>query len=61
LNNLLTEHNVNILIGDINVDALSSNQNIFADVLQHFKLVVNRPTHLSGGLHVHIKQSYLAK
>jgi len=49
------------LIGDLNVDALSSNQNIFADVLQHFKLVVNRPTHLSGGLHVHIKQSYLAK
>jgi len=61
LNNMLDEHSIDILVGNFNIDALSNEQNIMLSMRDYYKLIVDRPTHLSGGLldHVYIKKSLM--
>ena len=61
--NILTEHNIDILMGDFNFDALNDQHNLPISIRDKYKLIVNRPTHLSGGLldHVYIKDTFLDK
>uniref|UniRef100_A0A7M5V9S6 ATP-dependent DNA helicase n=2 Tax=Clytia hemisphaerica TaxID=252671 RepID=A0A7M5V9S6_9CNID len=54
---------VQIILGDFNIDALDAANEDLADVLSSYKLIVNEPTHLAGGLldHVYLKKTYLDK
>ena len=58
---LVSQENIDILLGDLNINALDSRNDVLGYVLSQYVLLVDEPTHISGGLidHVYVKKSFL--
>ena len=59
---MILERQVDILLGDFNIDATDNNNNTdLQDILRSYQLVVDKPTHLCGSLldRVYVKQTFL--
>ena len=54
---------IDIIVGDFNIDALDPANNFLKDVLSSYEMIVNDPTHLAGGLldHVYLKKSFISQ
>ena len=61
LTDILQNKNIDIILGDFNIDASSPRYDNLRILLMNFKLVVNKPTHLSGGLidHIYIHEDFI--
>ena len=64
LSNLLRNHNdISIIFGDFNIDLLKINRNSInlKNLLFGFKQIVDKPTHIDGGLidHIYIRECFL--
>ena len=61
--NLVLRNDIDILLGDFNIDALDSNNNnhTLQTILWNYRLILNKPTYISGSLldHVYVKKSFL--
>ena len=51
---------IDILLGDFNIDALDPRNITLSNILQDYELVVKEPTHLDGALldHLHLKKNF---
>ncbi|XP_066928370.1 uncharacterized protein [Clytia hemisphaerica] len=60
---LTSYDDVDIIVGDFNIDALDPTNQDLNEILSSFKMIVNEPTHLAGGLldHVYIKTSFISQ
>ena len=60
---LITYDDIDIIVGDFNIDALDPENAYLNEVLSSYEMVVNEPTHLAGGLldHVYLKNSFTDK
>ena len=60
LSQVISNCNVDIILGDFNIDAFGPQRAIIEDNLHMYDMVVNKPTHLSGSLldQVHILKSF---
>ena len=58
---LVHHEHIDILLGDLNINALDSINDGLRYVLSNYRLIVNEPTHISGGLidHVYVKETFL--
>lgn len=56
---ILVENNIDILVGDFNIDAFA----VVSPLQENYELVINQSTHLSGSLldHVYIKKTSLKR
>ena len=61
LSRILNDYDIDILLGDFNVDALDKCNTNLRNILQDYKLMNSEPTHLSGSLldHVYLKKRLL--
>ncbi|XP_066915086.1 uncharacterized protein [Clytia hemisphaerica] len=52
---------IDIIVGDFNIDALDPENAYLGEVLSSYEMVVNEPTHLAGGLldHVYLKDNFM--
>ena len=57
---LIAYDDIDIIVGDFNIDALDPENHYLSEVLSSYKMIVNEPTHLAGGLldHVYLKNSF---
>ena len=55
------DNGVHIILGDFNIDAFTNRNTELQEILNHYKLLVNEPTHLSGSLldHIYIRKDVL--
>ena len=60
LTQLISNFDVDIILGDFNIDAFGLQTDIIEDKLHMYDMVVDKPTHLSGSLldQVHILKSF---
>ena len=60
LSQVISNVNVDIILGDFNIGAFGQQRAIIEDKLHMYDMVINKPTHLSGSLldQVHILKSF---
>ena len=61
LSNFLRENNVDIILGDFNIDYFDPMNDIIENLTENYEMIVDKPTHLSGGLidHVYLRKSFI--
>lgn len=61
IENLVQTNEIDILLGDFNIDALDCGIQDLQRRLQNYRLVVNKPTHISGSFldQVYVRDSFL--
>lgn len=61
LSDFLQFDDLDVIMGDFNIDAIDPANQCLQDLLDSYELIVKDPTHLSGGLidHVYIKKTFL--
>ena len=55
--------NIEIIVGDFNIDAQEPTNADLNGILSSYEMIVNEPTHLAGGLldHVYLKRSFISE
>jgi len=54
-------HDISIIMGDFNIDALDPENDYIKNMLSSYQMIVHEPTHLAGGLldHAYVKTDFL--
>ena len=59
---LVNNNNINILLGDFNINYFEK-EDVLSEVLSDFKMIVTTPTYIDGSLldHIYVKYQFLAE